>query len=147
MFYEIINPSDPYTLKADDFKIDEAATILLGQGYYGLKSEDGKQSMPILLFGGETYLKQEFGDLGEWPKEDGRILAVADCLDTVMSLGFRERFIYEEKLKDITSEEARKEYRTKIHEISRGSLNDIGSRAWELAEAIRDGQKKLKQQG
>ena len=43
VLYEIINPSDPYTLKADDFKIAAAACLILGDGQYGLESEDGKE--------------------------------------------------------------------------------------------------------
>ena len=38
MIYEIINPSDDYTIVADDFAAAAIAACLLGRGAYGLKS-------------------------------------------------------------------------------------------------------------
>lgn len=39
MIYEVINPSDAITFKAEDEKLAVATVILLGEGQYGLHRE------------------------------------------------------------------------------------------------------------
>ena len=40
MKYEIINPSDKAIIEGDDFKMVCIATIILGEGKYGLEAEN-----------------------------------------------------------------------------------------------------------
>lgn len=62
MIYEIINPSDPYTIEGDDIAVVCVATAILGEGAYGLQTADGAEVMPILLFGrDETWFPERFG--------------------------------------------------------------------------------------
>ena len=41
MVYEIINPSDPYTLVSEREDLACAAAFLFGSGAYGRESQDG----------------------------------------------------------------------------------------------------------
>jgi len=53
--FEIVNPSDPYTIETDDFAAACVATILLGVGKYALDEKGGeKRQMPLLFLGGAT---------------------------------------------------------------------------------------------
>jgi len=142
MLFEIINPSDPYTLRAEDPRVAMAAVLLLGNGQYGLRDEKDESYDTLLLFTSgeatEKRLQGMFGEgsLGGFLKEHKS--AVADCLDSVMSFGFKERNTYDTWIEAIESEEKREEFRAKIHDKNRSSLNDIGGRAWEYAKRLRE---------
>lgn len=118
MIFEIINPSDPYTLEANDFEVASVAVVLLGQGAYGMKQLDGDKSLeiPIMMFGGaDQWFTDNFGDNAE--TVIGRVvnekcLQLADILDSVRIGGLEDR-------------EKGEDYRDQ----RRSSLNDIGRRA------------------
>jgi len=38
--WEIVNPSDPYTFRAPDFKVAAVVALWLGNGTYGLRACD-----------------------------------------------------------------------------------------------------------
>lgn len=40
MLYEIINPSDPYTLHADDLEVAAIVASLIGEGQYALEPQE-----------------------------------------------------------------------------------------------------------
>ena len=136
MIYEIINPSDPYTLYADDFKVAAASVLLLGQGAYSIENEKGDEEMPIFLSGGaDEWIEEKFGDFEKWMDKNRD--KVAECLESVMSFGFNQRYAYDEAIKAIKGKKAKQEYRDKIHDKNRSSLNDIGAKAWRIAEKLR----------
>lgn len=113
MKYEIINPSDPYTIEHDDFLPLAAAVLLLGQGQYGAQpiGHDGER-VPIFIFGGlEKWWEAhspavEFGDYLEANKP-----AIAAAMESVT----------------LTSGK-------------RSSLNNIGGRAKTWAQHLRAGE-------
>lgn len=124
MIYEIVNMSDGYTLEADDFLVAAAATMLLGRGYYGLRGNG--EEMPIFLIGGaEEWVFERYGGMEEFQNfVKDNTDAITSCLDTVaICLG-------EDRPIDMT------DYRARLHDERRTSLNDIGRAAWELAEAL-----------
>ena len=52
MLFEIMNPSDPYTVVAEDKEIAAVACIVLGTGTYAFKPIDvGDFEVPLFLFG------------------------------------------------------------------------------------------------
>lgn len=114
MKFEIINPSDPYNMEADDLEVAAVAVCLLGNGKYGLDGIDGrrKTEVPVFLLGGhDEWFEENFG--ANYERTAERVLnqrgdALARALESV-TLG-RER---------------------------RSSLNDIGGEAKELARAVR----------
>ena len=112
MKYEIINPSDPYTIEHTDFLALAAACVLLGNGQYGLApvGHDGER-VPIFIFGGFDKWWHEHSptaDLDAYLEANKR--AIAEAMDSVA----------------LTSSE-------------RSSLNDIGGRAKKWAAKLREG--------
>ena len=125
--WNISNPSDHYTI-VGDFEAVACATLLLGQGGYGLQPLSGDHSgLPIFLFGGfDAWAKEQ------WPTEGfGDVLTrrrtdIADALDTVL---IGDRALFE---KSGMTWEAWQDHH-------RSSLNDIGTRARKMAQHMRNG--------
>ncbi len=109
--FEIINPSDPYTVETDEFAAACLATIALGYGHYGLKEIGGEgREMPIFLFGGhDAWFRKQFGKTLPQLAEVAPRAKIAQCLESVTLCDADEP----------------------------SSLNDIGRRARELAAAMR----------
>lgn len=126
MIFEIINPSDPYTLESDDLEIASVAVVVLGRGQYGMRQIDGdkKFEMPIFLFGGEDeWFKENFGDNAEVVIGrcfEGKKEQLAAALDSVRIGGIEDRNKSKEE-----------------HDKVRSSMNNIGKVAWKYAENLR----------
>lgn len=113
MEYEIINPSDPYTMTADDLQIAAAVVCLLGEGKYAAKPTAGAGSeVPMFLFGGhDKWFAQMFG------------MNFEATIDHVMTHRGDE---LAQALESVT-----------LASQERSSLNDIGGRAKAMAQAVR----------
>lgn len=135
MIYELINPSDTYTLSANDFLVAAAVALLLGQGAYGLCNESGEIVMPIMLFGDTNeFVAEKYGDIDEWVVQ--HLEPLAECFDSVMTVGFSDRAEFDLKMQELEPSEALR-YRAELHDRNRSSMNDIGYRAWEYAKIAR----------
>jgi len=114
MKFELVNPSDPYTIEADDLQVAAVACCLLGNGKYGLTGlgDDAGHDVPVFLLGGhDDWFESKFGMNYEDTAThvlNHRSGALARAFESV-TLG-RER---------------------------RSSLNDIGGKARYIAQAIR----------
>lgn len=116
MKLEIINPSDPYTMEADDLEVAAVVIVELGGGHYGgegIEEDKNRAYVPIFLFGGcDEWFKEHWGyeSYGEAVRKmlAERPEALVRAFDSV-TLGSAER----------------------------SSLNDIGARAKGLARAVR----------
>lgn len=114
MKFEIINPSDPYTMEAPDLEIAAVAVSFLGDGKYPLSGmgQDKGQDVPAFLFGGhDEWFTAKFGKSFEDTatyvmKQRGEELATA--LDSVTLNAYR-----------------------------RTSMNNIKDRAQALSHAVR----------
>lgn len=138
MMYEIINPSDAYTLVCDDFKIACLATLLLGHGKYGLQSQDASQEMPVFFLGGEeTWFPATFGATFDELLPQVRYDDLARCLESVVIGSFTDRTVYDIAMKALPTAEDRASFAEQWHEVKRSSLNDIGARAKALAKMMR----------
>ena len=136
--YEIINPSDPYTIEGDDFAVVCLAVAILGQGAYGLKTTDDDDDMPILLFGmADDWFPEKLGKTFEELLNETPHAAIADCLDSVLLCSLWERKAYNDALAIIEDADKRQALREQWLEERRSSLNDIGGRAYALARGIR----------
>jgi len=134
MICEIINPSDAYTLECNDFLVGAVAVAVLGEGHYGLKSEDGERQTPVLL-GWVRWLEEEgIKDLAEYLKQNND--AIAEALGSVRIGEAAERKAEREAVKYMTAENAEK-YRLERHDAARSSMNNIGRRAWQIAQRMR----------
>jgi len=115
MQFEIVNPSDAYTIKADDLQVAAVAVCLLGNGQYMLKGldEDKGQEVPFFFFGGaDEWFTEKFGMSYEDTATQtfkNRSDSLARALESVTLVGSYQ-----------------------------SSLNDIGGRALTLARTIRD---------
>lgn len=139
MKYRLANPSDPYTFEADD---DETAalTVFMLSTAYGANIESGEVRVPIFILGGaEEWYKEKFGR----NVEEGIIAKrkqVAAALNSMTLGNFEDRRRYEAALSAITEPDKKAEFIAKWYD-GRSSLNDIGTRCHEIAEAL------LKQEG
>ena len=107
--FEIINPSDPYTLKAESLDVAAIAVILMGQGKYCLKEIGGEREVPFFMFGGaDKWFQDNFGK------------TVEECFDSVD----KKQLIA--CLKSVALPNGK----------HKSSLNDIGGRAKAYAKAI-----------
>lgn len=87
MIYEIINPSDPITIEAEEELIAQVVTLLLGQGKMGLKDEAHETVLPLFLFGGADEWLEERGIVGETGLNDFIVLhrrELAECFMSAM---------------------------------------------------------------
>jgi hypothetical protein len=136
--YEIVNPSDPYTIEGD-LRPCAMATILLGEGWYALTDAEGNSAMPILALGdvGDKWAQEQFdGTLQELmdgtPNEE-----IAAALDTVLIGLPSERETITAVLDSISDPAEREQARAIWLDKKRSSMNNIGGRAVALAKALR----------
>lgn len=137
MIYEIINPSDPYTIEGELLTAC-IATAILGNGKYALQDADGNEAMPILMFDPVAVWFTEafgkpFGDLLEATPPD----ILASCFESVLCCSLRERQVYEDALALVENEAKRRQLREKWLDERRSSMNNIGGRAYAIAASLR----------
>jgi hypothetical protein len=143
MIYEIINPSDAYTLIAEDRSVAAVVCLLLGDGKYALRPEaDGAPDVPMFLFATaediDKWFLKEFGRTAEQCM-DGHEQDIIDCLATVL-IGDRKQH---DDLRGLIVEEKLPEFETKWHASHRSSMNDIGARAKHYEKQLRATLKKI----
>jgi hypothetical protein len=140
MIYEIVNPSDAYTLETGNYVAACIATLALGNGKYGLTAIGGTEDegMPIFFFSDpDKWLTEKFGKdfnglLSEIPPNE-----LADVFDSVIIGDANTRKDYLEALALIDDETKKAMWRESWHDRRRSSMNDIGGRARRLAEGLR----------
>ena len=140
MLYEIVNPSDPYTIDGEE-SVVVAAVLLLGSGAYFLTEcdSDKKVDMPFLLFDGTKE------DLNKWWDAHhgvtfeaflvARIVEIKQALATVL-IGSASDRRFAEKTLAMLPPDKRDEWLADYKERKRSSLNNIGACAEELAESL-----------
>ncbi len=138
MIYEIINPSDPYTLECDRFDVATAAIFLLGNGRLSLRGDDEAHCSPLCLFGGmREWFVERFGEELE-PFIEGNMVALAIALDSVLIGDAHDRRDYYKALALITDLENRVKWRDGYLDRRRSSMNNIGGAAYRLAAQLRE---------
>ena len=137
--YEIVNPSDTYTIEHDREKVAIAAVLLLGSGAYALSDDSGNTVGPMLMFSNEEIVQKAMQDtFGMTLNEfiDKHKADIIQALDSVLIGGRQSRILFDEAISRMTRKAAA-EYAETYHDKMRSSMNDIGSRAKELVEALR----------
>lgn len=138
MLFEIINPSDKYTIEAPDLEIAALAVCVPGEGKYALQGIDNLNEVPIFLFGGhDEWFKRNFGCSFTDSLERSDKAKLADCLDSTLigDENDREAFNYARKK---VAPEAFEGWRAGWMGARRSSTNNIGHRAYAYAEALRE---------
>ena len=137
MIYEVVNMSDAITIEADDPKVAMIATLLLGEGAYGLRNSNDGLVMPIMLFGpadrAEKWLaEQGLPDVSAFLDE--HIDEVARCLESIVYCSIKDR-----QATIAVAKATGGDLRVGLaawNEQKRTSLNDIAGRAVELVKAL-----------
>lgn len=134
MIFEIINPSDKYTIEADDFKVACIAGLVIGDGQVGLEQVDGDLEMPIFIFGGvEEWFQEQFDTALTDLFKSIDMLELADCMDSIV-VGNRDAYLL--GLDGKTGQDAY-DFWLKWHDTNRSSVNDYGTFAKAYAKDIR----------
>lgn len=138
---DLVNPSDAITFVCTDAKVAGVSILILGRGAYALKDVRGNEIVPLGLFGTyQTWLDKEEIDLDKFiPKNR---IAMAEFLETVCYGTAAEREAVDVACGRMTKEKA-EEHRLWWNDRRRGSLNDIGKGAFDLAKALRENAKEL----
>lgn len=136
MIYEIINPSDKYTLASDDPAVAAVCCMMLGGGKYALEDEKGKNACPMFIFGGDPHkwLNDTHGTTIDKVMEE-RKDAVIVCFRSVMIGDAANRILWEK---------SDAETKAKYHDQKRTSMNDIGKRANQYADHLAESLKSPK---
>jgi hypothetical protein len=122
MIYNIINPSDPYTMEADDEVVACAAGLILGEGRYALRrADDEQQVLPIFIGGGgiDWFVEKAGCSFADFLNAKGG--EIGKALKSVR-IGSPEARIHVQSVED--------------HDKRRSSMNDIGRYAWSVGEAL-----------
>ena len=137
MIFEIVNPSDPYTIEAAEPAVAAAATLVLCDKA-GLATEDGSFSMPPMILGGQVeWFRETFGqDLGEFVGSHRAEIATA--LDSVLIGKATDRRDYYRALELMDDPAKRALYRDEYLDRCRSSMNNFGAYAYKLAARIRE---------
>lgn len=138
MLFEIINPSDPYTIEAPDLKVAAVACVLLGNGKLGFQGIDCEAEVPLFLFGGydEWFTKHCGGDFKSVMAQvtESRLSELADCLDSVLIGDAAHRKSFQKGLELIDDPVKREHWLDE----RRSSMDNIGGHAWSIAKQLRE---------
>lgn len=132
--YELINPSDAITFKAENDQIAYATCLMVGQGLYGAERiEDGhKVNVPAFLVQTKNAPEHMKNYLGMDPEEFMKIHKneiVASCASFMYgTLEIREAI--DSSMNALTDPQAKKEFLIAHEEAHRTSLNKIVAKAW-----------------
>ena len=157
MLYEIINPSDAYTIEAASLDVAFVACVFLGRGLYSFQpidvgeDADGEpevtkvaaEEIPLFLFGGteewcKQHLNESFESVVDRVTKD-KATELAACFESCLIGKATDRDTYLAGLKLIEDPHNREEWRRRWHDKRRSSMNDIGGRAYLMAKRLREG--------
>lgn len=140
--WELINPSDKITFKADSHELACLAVGLLG-GKYGAteldkEGEGEPRTVPLWLFGGaDEYFQKHFGRdvAGSFTACDKR--ALAEVYDSFLIGSMSERWAFEKAMSVILDED-KAAFKEQWQDRERSSMNDICAYAYNLARGLRN---------
>ena len=147
LLYEIVNPSDEYTIVCDSHITASCCCFLLGEGTYSFEAIDHeKGEVPIFLFGGAyDWFKKEFGvPFDEYLRDKDARLKIAESLNSVLIGSKKDRDLFESAIEKMPLQKDKDDFYTDYHDRKRSSVNDIGGFAKKYAESILKGLKEDK---
>lgn len=142
MLFNILNPSDPYTMRAVDLEIAAVAICLLGEGKYGLEEIGGDRSGQVPMFlkdGHDEWFTKQFGrDFSATVNHvvETRYEELVKALHSVFIGTPADKMKFDDLAAKCPDDEAAAELLLKTHDEKRTSMNDIGRRAWNLARSV-----------
>jgi hypothetical protein len=137
--YEIINPSDPYTIDGP-LKTCAVAVTYLGHGHYALRDDKGKVALPVFIFGGvgdlNDFFQETFGESFKDADASITTTELADVMNSVLIGRIRDRAEILDHINSVP-EDQREVKRSFILDQRRSSMNNIGQAAWNYAVELR----------
>lgn len=138
-YYELINPSDQYTLRAANIKTAVTAALLLGSGRYGLADVNGAEVMPLFIGGGlDEWLYERYRCTVSELVDRADKAALAECLDSVAICSLKDRRLWDMAVEAMDDPSKRAAWLAEWHDVHRSSMNDIGGRAKAYAKRARE---------
>lgn len=140
--WDIINPSDPYTLETDDHDVAAVVCSILGNGGYGLKEINGDRRVPLMLFAAdvvwfESTFRMTAAALFDAVMSTKRDAVIA-ALDSVVIGSAVDRKTYFGALEHVSDPAVRDAWCETWHNDRRSSTNDIGKLSWDMARQMRE---------
>lgn len=132
ILYELINMSDPYTFYAPSVEVAGFCACQLSPAF-GATPVNGEGEKTPVLFGWDDWL-EEHGVDADWVA--AHQAEIADAYDSFL-IGDAHKRADVESMLEMLPEQKREEWRAKRQDRHRSSLNEIGDRAYELAQAFR----------
>ena len=139
--YELINPSDEVTFKAENDKLAYVVALLVGNGKTPCRkiSENGDEiEIPSFLLFSENadkdinnYLECSLSNFIENNRPK-----LKKTLETFCYLSPKERKTYDDAINSITDINKLKEFKNQHEDQNRTSTSEFVKKAWELAEQI-----------
>ena len=146
--YDLVNPSDPYTMRAKNHQTAVVALLFLSYWRIGGKPIDNPESegrrttlYPLGLT--EEAMEKELAEQGipegldVWLGSRENVQDLAQALDSVLYGDMGDRNLFEAASEAISDPARVAELKAK-HQDRRTSMNNIGARAAKLAEQFRD---------
>lgn len=132
--FEIINPSDAYTI-VGEYKVATVAVAIVSTAY-GIHDRKEELSAGPFFFGGfEEWCKENsIPDIKAFIEDNKE--AIVEALESVMIGSFGERNMAEKTLAMLAPEK-REEWLAMNHDSKRSSINNIGQIAWDIAKSLR----------
>ncbi|CDN52503.1 Hypothetical protein RG1141_CH01380 [Neorhizobium galegae bv. officinalis bv. officinalis str. HAMBI 1141] len=124
--YRLINPSDCITFRAT---LDEAACMAAVFRNSMLFVHDEETDEAPSIENAAAIRDAIFASAD-------RIAGYADAWDSLLVADRHERFLFEKAVEGMSAEQ-RQQFRAEYHDRRRTSLNDICSRAWQIAIDLR----------
>lgn len=144
MTYELINPSDPITFKADDDRIAFFCALLLGNGKAGMRREDGEKYESPLVFlssdpmpGIDAFLGCPLADF-----DADNLPEIVACFRSFAYGGFSERKRYDATISNIENTKILDAFKKEHENKNRTSLSEWVKAAWRYADGF---EKKMKE--
>lgn len=142
MLFNIINPSDPYTMRAVELEVAAVAVCVLGEGKYALEEISGDRSgqVPFFLTGGhDAWFTKQFGRTFAESLNYVCTRRHEELVKTLASVHIgtpADKAAFDERAAQCPDPEAVVELLHELHDAKRTSMNDIGRRAWQMAQAL-----------
>ncbi len=142
MLFNIINPSDPYTIEAGDLEVAAIAVSVLGHGQYALEEISGDRSgqVPFFMAGGhDEWFNKQFGRTFDASLTHVATTRRADLIKALVSVHLgtpTDKRAFDEMAAKCPDEESLINLLHEQHDAKRTSMNDIGRRAWMMAQNL-----------
>lgn len=141
MIYELIQPSDPVTFKADRDEVAFAIALYLGNGKAGCRREDDKSIPSLLIFADEGTIKstvqEQLGTSTVNEFFNANLIECADAFDSFSYGSFGARRQFDDAVEAITDPEKLAEFKRKHEDRCRTSINKWVDYAWRCGKALR----------